>query len=359
MIKKKDSNKTIIFKKKSLILYAPGVHTGGGFVLIKNILENIKNSIIFVDERLKLDNYNKSNIKIKIFHSLLGRIIAEFKLLSAYKKNKKNIVFCFHGIPPFFLKKNKNIVLFLQNSLHFEKLNYLKYPFKTLVRLFIEKLLLRILIYKVGTFVVQTPNMKKLLIDGLLKFKKERWSQIKIIPLVPKKIKKRKIQQQKKLNFIYVAEGLPHKNHKQLIDAWVELSKKNITPTLTLTIGSKYKSIIDYMEKEKKLHKLKINNLGQISQENLVKQYDKASALIYPSYSESFGLPLLEASSFNLPIIASELDFVRDVCNPHQTFNPKSHISISKAVERFLNLKLYKLKTFSDRNFVNKILNTN
>lgn len=105
MIKKKDSNKKIIFKKKSLILYAPGVHTGGGFVLIKNILENIKNSIIFVDERLKLDNYNKSNIKIKIFHSLLGRIIAEFKLLSAYKKNKKNIVFCFHGIPPFFLKK--------------------------------------------------------------------------------------------------------------------------------------------------------------------------------------------------------------------------------------------------------------
>ena len=35
MIKKKDINKTIVFKKKSLILYAPGVHTGGGFVLKK------------------------------------------------------------------------------------------------------------------------------------------------------------------------------------------------------------------------------------------------------------------------------------------------------------------------------------
>ena len=356
MIKKRNNNKKIILKEKSLILFAPGVHTGGGFVLIKNIIESLKNSIIFSDERLKLLSYNKSNIKIEVFHSLLGRIIAEFKLLSAYKKNKQNIIFCFHGIPPFFIKKNKNIVLFLQNSLHFEKLKYSEYPFKTFVRLFIEKLLLRILIYKVGTFVVQTPNMKKLLIDGMLKLKKEKWSQIKIIPLVPLKIKKRKIQQQKKLNFIYVAEGLPHKNHKQLIEAWVELSKKNINPTLTLTIGSKYKSIINFIEKKKKLHKLKIDNLGQISQESLVKQYEKASVLIYPSYSESFGLPLLEASSSNLPIIASELDFVRDVCNPQQTFNPSSHISISKAVERFLNLKSYKLKTFSNGNFVNKIL---
>ena len=359
MIKKKDINKTIVFKKKSLILYAPGVHTGGGFVLIKNIIESLKNSIIFVDERLKLDSYNKSNIKINIFHSLLGRIIAEFKLLKAYKKNKKNIIFCFHGIPPFFLKKNKNIVLFLQNSYHIGKLNYSEYPFKTIIILFIEKLLLRILIYKVGTFIVQTSNMKKLLIDGLFKLKKEKWSQIKIIPLVPLKIEKRRIQQPKKLNFIYVAEGWPHKNHKQLIEAWVELSKKNINPTLTLTIGSKYKSIINYINKKKKFHKLKINNLGQISQKSLAKQYEKASALIYPSYSESFGLPLLEASSFNLPIIASELDFVRDVCNPQQTFDPKSHISISKAVERFLNLKLYKLKTFSNGNFVNKILNKN
>ena len=348
-----------MIKRKNLILFAPGVHTGGGVVLIKNIIKNLKNTHILLDERLKLNSFNKSNIKIKISHSLLGRIFAELKLISAYKKNKKNIIFCFHGIPPFFLKKNKNIVLFLQNSLHLKKLNFLEYPLKTFVRLFIEKLLLRVLNYKVGTFVVQTPNMKKLLIEELFKLKKEKWSQIKIIPLLPLKKKKKKIKKKKKLNFIYVAEGLPHKNHKQLIKAWVELSKKNITPTLTLTIGSKYKSILNYIEKKKKLHKLKINNLGQISQESLFKEYDKASALIYPSFTESFGLPLLEASSFNLPILASELDFVRDVCNPEQTFDPKSYISISKAVERFLNFKLYKLKTFSGENFVNKVLNKN
>ena len=348
-----------MIKRKNLILFAPGVHTGGGVVLIKNIIKSLKNTLIFADERLKLDSFNKSNVKIKISHSLLGRIFAELKLISAYKKNKKNIIFCFHGIPPLFLRKNKNIVLFLQNSLHFQKLNFLEYPLKTFIRLFIEKLLLRVLNYKVGTFVVQTPNMKKLLIEGLFKFKKKKWSQIKIIPLLPLTIKKKKIKQKKKLNFIYVAEGLPHKNHKQLIKAWIELSKKNITPSLTLTIGSKYKSILNYLEKKKKLHKLKINNLGQISQESLFKEYDKASALIYPSLTESFGLPLLEASSFNLPIIASESDFVRDVCNPEQTFDPKSYISISKAVERFLNFKLYKLKTFSGENFVNKVLKKN
>ena len=361
MIKKIINNKKSIVKKKSLILFAPGVHTGGGFVLIKNIIKYLKNSLIFVDERLKLDNNNKSNTKVHIFHSLLGRLIAEFKLLIAYKKNKNNIIFCFHGIPPFFIKKNKNIVVFLQNSLHFEKLNYSEYPLKTSVRLFFEKLLLRILIYKVGTFIVQTPNMKRLLIEGLLKFKKEKWSKIKILPLVPLKKKNIITKQKKKLDFIYVAEGLPHKNHKRLIEAWVELAKRNITPTLTLTIGNKYSDIIDYIEKKKKLHNLKIKNLGQISQESLDRQYEKTSTLIYPSYSESFGLPLLEASFYNLPILASELDYVRDVCNPEQTFDPKSHISIANAVKRFLDLKSYKtksykIKTYSNINFINKVL---
>jgi glycosyltransferase involved in cell wall biosynthesis len=345
-----------VWNKRSLILFSPGVHTGGGSVLIKNIITNLKNSIFFLDTRLQLDNnYHRTNKKVYISQTIIGRLIAEYKLLKTFKKNKNKIIFCFHGIPPFFLRKNKNIVIFLQNSLHYEKLNYSEYPFKVLIRLFFEKFILKLLMYKVGTFIVQTPNMKRLVIAKLFKFQKEKISKIKILPFLQIKKKKLSYQNKKIWDFIYVADGLAHKNHKQLIDAWVELANRNVYPELALTIDIKYNSIINYLEKKIINYNLKIKNLGKISQKNVHAQYQKASALIYPSYTESFGLPLLEAKIFNLPILASELDYVRDVCDPIQTFDPKSFISIARAVERFLNLKSKKLKVYTNKTFIDKV----
>ena len=61
-----------------------------------------------------------------------------------------------------------------------------------------------------------------------------------------------------------------------------------------------------------------------------------SSALIFPSRTESFGLPLIEAMHHGLPILAPELDYVRDVVTPIETFDPSSPISIARAVRRFL-----------------------
>jgi hypothetical protein len=44
----------------------------------------------------------------------------------------------------------------------------------------------------------------------------------------------------------------------------------------------------------------------------------------------------MEAQAAGLPILAAELDFVRDVCEPTVTFDPHSARSIARAVERFL-----------------------
>ena len=61
-----------------------------------------------------------------------------------------------------------------------------------------------------------------------------------------------------------------------------------------------------------------------------------ADTMIFLSLVESFGLPLIEASKLPLHIVASELDYVRDVCVPKENFNPKSSNSIAVAVRRFL-----------------------
>jgi hypothetical protein len=38
-------------------------------------------------------------------------------------------------------------------------------------------------------------------------------------------------------------------------------------------------------------------------------------------------------------VLASELDFVRDVLDPEQSFDPASAISIARAVERFMGVE--------------------
>ncbi|RYH16174.1 MAG: glycosyltransferase family 1 protein, partial [Alcaligenaceae bacterium] len=68
-----------------------------------------------------------------------------------------------------------------------------------------------------------------------------------------------------------------------------------------------------------------------------LEEMGRSSALIFPSVAETFGLPMLEARAGQLPIIASERDFVRDVCNPQQTFDPASPHSIARAVLRFMD----------------------
>ena len=45
---------------------------------------------------------------------------------------------------------------------------------------------------------------------------------------------------------------------------------------------------------------------------------------------------LTETSQFGLPVLASELDYVRDVIQPAEIFDPNSPVSIERAVRRFV-----------------------
>jgi len=40
--------------------------------------------------------------------------------------------------------------------------------------------------------------------------------------------------------------------------------------------------------------------------------------LVFPSYIETFGLPLIEASNFGLPILVSDLDYAREVIGSYK-----------------------------------------
>ena len=67
-------------------------------------------------------------------------------------------------------------------------------------------------------------------------------------------------------------------------------------------------------------------------------------------------MPLVEANHFKLPVIASELDFVRDILDPVETFDPNSAKSISRSVKRFLKIKGKKTEIVEPEEFIKSVI---
>ena len=58
----------------------------------------------------------------------------------------------------------------------------------------------------------------------------------------------------------------------------------------------------------------------------------------------------------NVDIVASEKDFVRDIIDPKETFDPYSTYSITRAVKRYLKIVGTKKKIKSARELIKYIL---
>lgn len=79
-----------------------------------------------------------------------------------------------------------------------------------------------------------------------------------------------------------------------------------------------------------------IRNMGYVKQADLVSLYNRCNFIFFPSIMEVFSASLLEAMYFQLPVLASDLEFNRDVCKDCGTyFEPMNAID---AADKFINL---------------------
>lgn len=338
---------------KRLIIHAPNINSGGGYTLFKALINSLKeNSLLIIDKRLPISDSEITHFDfIRVNPTVFGRLRAEIML---YKlSNTDDIVVCFGNLPPLVRLKAKTI-LFIQNRYLLEHSSIVGMPYRLKLRVFIEHYWVKFFHYNADEIIVQTLTMKKL----VLKFFSRNSLVLPFIQgEIAKNIKKER-DIDKVYDFIYVASGEIHKNHYQLIDAWIELAKLGYFPTLCVTISPNvYSSLCVYLQKSIFQYQLKIVNLGDVSHPRVMQLYQQSYALIYPSKMESFGLPLLEANSFGLKIIASELDYVRDVVNPDETFDPNSSISIMRSVVRFMGYENIKTRLLDAKKFLDEIVN--
>ena len=305
---------------------------------------------MFVDQRLDFERNKYKNIQfIYVKPKIIHRLKVELWLYR--NTNSKNVVFCFGNLPPL-IRMKSYVIVFVQNKYLIEKISLSGFSLKTKLRLVLERLWFSFKSSNANEYVVQTPSMKNILSTKLIK-------SINMLPFVNdsarynrsasvNKSPKKKLE----YDFVYVASGEPHKNHKRLIDAWILLSQECLNPSLCITIDeSSFNELCFWIEKKKKMYDLNITNIGVVEHEKVKSLFHNVGALIYPSIFESFGLPLIEARQANLKILASELTFVRDIVDPEQSFDPYCSISISRAVKRHLNLKEPKLPLLSTKEF--------
>jgi glycosyltransferase involved in cell wall biosynthesis len=79
--------------------------------------------------------------------------------------------------------------------------------------------------------------------------------------------------------------------------------------------------------------------LDYVERDQLRALYHAAGMFVFPSLSEGFGLPVLEAFACGLPVIASDLPALREVAGPRATWiEPKSTDAIADAIGRLHDL---------------------
>lgn len=330
-----------------LFIHASNVHQGGGAVLLNDLLLNIPSHIAVVahvDRRMKLPVKLADNVYIeRVEPTIIGRLAAERSLTISVSHNDR--VLCFGNLPPLFKLKGMVTVFIHNRYLVDEDAKLRPLSLKLQLRLFLERLWLMLRRSNADKFIVQTRTMGTLLQNalGVSAFRK---------PFFTCDWQRARGTSHKKrgtFDFIYVASGEQHKNHLVLFEAWALLADNGFFPSLILTLCPE-KNVKLLKDLENKVHekKLRIINKGNLELSEIQKLYSQTDSLIYPSRFESFGLPLLEAKSMGLAVLASELDYVRDVIEPEQTFDPSSAISIARAVARFRGYQVFNDKNSMD-----------
>jgi glycosyltransferase involved in cell wall biosynthesis len=177
--------------------------------------------------------------------------------------------------------------------------------------------------------------------------------------------------------FLYVGSIIERKNLLNICKAVFILRNESAAPLVVIGDGGKYKQQVKDFVKQNDLEK-KIIFLSErpsaISSkrfqngEDLPAIYQSAKALIYPSFLEGFGIPVLEALSSGLPAITSNVSSLPEVGGDAVYYvNPQSAEEIAAGMKKICNdqqfadgLKekgLVQARKFSQQNCAEAVMN--
>lgn len=121
--------------------------------------------------------------------------------------------------------------------------------------------------------------------------------------------------------FLYVGNVFPHKNIERMIDAYHEYLHTTSAPIPLVFVGSLdffYQRLEAFVKSRDFTGKLIF--LHDVDDQTLKSLYTHATALIFPSSMEGFGLPALEAFACGCRVIASDIPVFHEILGECATY---------------------------------------
>lgn len=107
------------------------------------------------------------------------------------------------------------------------------------------------------------------------------------------------------LKLFYPAAALYYKNHRVILEALKSLD-------IDLDVYFTTEGLLDF-QTDKRIHQL-----GKVPYMKVCEMYEACDALLFPSYIETYGLPLIEAALIGMPIIVADLPYAREVLTGYE-----------------------------------------
>ena len=280
------------------------------------------------------DDYKPANSNFK-------KVLADFRwygwkeqvfLPLKFKKYKLDLVHFTHFNAPIFYR-GKFIVTI--HDLTLRKFPTPKKSFRNLLFYPFKKIMYKLVFgraVKKAEKIIAISNYTK---QDILKYCKISPEKIEVIyEGTPQQISNFKFQisnAPKRKYLLYVGNAYPHKNLERLILAFKKIKKDFPNLQLVLAGGD------DYFYK-----KLKIGDRiifpGFISDRDLDTVYRNAALYVFPSLSEGFGLPSLEAMARGVPVVSSNATCLPEILGDAAAyFNPLDIDDMAKVIKKALS----------------------
>jgi len=305
--------------QKKILIDACYLNSKGGIVILNKLLDSI--TVKTLKQYLVLIDFRSSNLTTLKRFDLEIIKKNELSRIWFYLKNYNNIksILCLSNFPPPIVINAPvfvyfhNVLFFSSKNKNMSRLERLKFSLKNIYLKFLND--------KDYNWLVQTQIVKNLLVE-YNKFRNEKIFVSPIFSLNDNNLN------EKKDFFIYPTSKIKNKNNENLVKAFVEASRKtekNVTLYITL-----HRKDLNFNFKLPK--SLKIKFLGEVEHDDLMKLISEAKYLIFPSFEESFGLPLIEAKHNFCIILASDKEYVKELIDADFYFDPKDIKDISSQI---------------------------
>jgi len=182
----------------------------------------------------------------------------------------------------------------------------------------------------------------------------EKFQPIAHTPEGDKKIQdvKKKLQLDQKPYLLYTGVWRSHKNLPNLLQAF-HILKNEYGFDGNLVITGR-KDPVYAPELEEKTLTLKLENdvifTGLVEEKDLVPLYNGALAYVFPSLYEGFGLPPLEAMQCGVPVVASNISSIPEICGKDNAvfFDPQDPQNMAEKIFEVTSQKTLREKLIAN-----------